>query len=467
MLGARLAQCELAGGGVDAVSQFGAWLRRRALLQALLAQHPQRLHDAASLLGALLLVAAFACVDKTAVFPGWWALLPTLAALLFVAAGERAWLNRVVLSHQLLGYYGAISYPLYLWHWPLLVFPLLLGLAPTSATQVLTLVASVALAALTTQYIEQPLRHGRLAGDGDAVRHARRIALALGLGLALIGCGGWALQASDGLLRSYPAEVQLIAATELDKHYGLYRAGRCFLDLEQGPERFAELCDGGAAAGPADPTRRQLLVWGDSHAAALYPGLAELDAITPGAARLAQYTKANCPPLLQAPPDASARCDASNADVIARIGRHPPATVVLGGNWQRYGDMALPALRRTVDHLAGLGVARIVVVSQLPVWTVPLPRVLLQQWRATGAVPVRTLAHLDPRALATDVALRLALAGSAAEVIAPLQHLCDAQGCLVSRRLRGVDQPYAFDDSHLTTAGSTALAELALAPLLR
>ena len=144
LIGAALAQTVVFG------ARAGRWLR--------LAQRLQQQRDALAWLGVLLIGAALALLDKGNHFPGWWALLPTLGTALLLAAGPQAWFNRRVLSHKLLVFYGAISYPLYLWHWPLLVFPLLPGLELDPAMRVLVLSASIALEALTLECIERPLR---------------------------------------------------------------------------------------------------------------------------------------------------------------------------------------------------------------------------------------------------------------------------------------------------------------------
>ena len=113
-------------------------------------------------IGAGLMVLAFTVVDASRPFPGWWGLLPTLGSTALVAAGPDAWLNRTLLSSRWLVAVGLISYPLYLWHWPLLAFANVLqpdgvALLPRAAL----VVASILLATLTYQYIERPIRFGR------------------------------------------------------------------------------------------------------------------------------------------------------------------------------------------------------------------------------------------------------------------------------------------------------------------
>ncbi|KAF0701243.1 Aste57867_8237 [Aphanomyces stellatus] len=72
--------------------------------------------------GLLLLVVGFAVLDETMAFPGYWALLPTLGAAALIFAGPDTPLNKYMLGSTPMVFIGHISYALYLWHWPLLVF---------------------------------------------------------------------------------------------------------------------------------------------------------------------------------------------------------------------------------------------------------------------------------------------------------------------------------------------------------
>ena len=69
----------------------------------------------------MLLIAAGLVFASEASFPGWWALLPVVGSFFIIGAGPQAWLNRHVLAKPGPVFIGLISYPLYLWHWPLLV----------------------------------------------------------------------------------------------------------------------------------------------------------------------------------------------------------------------------------------------------------------------------------------------------------------------------------------------------------
>lgn len=73
-------------------------------------------------LGLTILIAAIFLLDKNMRYPGWWALLPTIGTFLLIAAGLSSKINSKLLGNRLLIFIGLISYPLYLWHWPLLTF---------------------------------------------------------------------------------------------------------------------------------------------------------------------------------------------------------------------------------------------------------------------------------------------------------------------------------------------------------
>src|SRR5262245_40012984 len=75
-----------------------------------------------SMVGAGLIVLGFILLEPQKAFPGWWALLPVLGAALLIRAGPQGWVNRRVLAHPAMVFVGLISYPLYLWHWPLLTY---------------------------------------------------------------------------------------------------------------------------------------------------------------------------------------------------------------------------------------------------------------------------------------------------------------------------------------------------------
>ena len=412
-----------------------------------------RMPSIMSTVGVALLVLSLWSIKETDHFPGWWALLPTSATALLIAAGTRGWINRVLLVNPILSFYGRISYPLYLWHWPLLTFPLLLDEPQSALGVIVILCVSVALATATYYAVERPFRYGALRRKAPA--------LLIG-GMVVVGLAGWAIYRSDGLLHAYPPEVRSIAAVQINTDYDAYRIERCFLRSEQRPLDFADSC-----VDEAPRNSPLLMLWGDSHAAALYPGLKAQATTGSTVLRIGQFTAAACQPGLATSRSDNRHCDEVNSFVRGRILELRPSTVVLAANWgDRPGDRqaarnesAPSDLPETIDWLFSRNVRHVIVIGPLPHWPVTPPRLLLKAWREQRELPERSPLALTDEIIALDIAMERAVANSGARYLSPLRALCNARGCATSLRRGDHVHAISFDESHLTAAGSELLIE--------
>jgi hypothetical protein len=155
-------------------------------------------------------------VTPAADFPGWWALPPVLGTCLLIFAGPGAWLNRRVLALRGMVFIGLISYPLYLWHWPLLSYAWILdgsagyeqvfGAGPAASTKLVLLACAVVLACLTYFFIERPIRFG-----SRRVRNTWATAATL----AAIGVVGVATVLQQGVPARAVAEANRMMADDI------------------------------------------------------------------------------------------------------------------------------------------------------------------------------------------------------------------------------------------------------------
>jgi peptidoglycan/LPS O-acetylase OafA/YrhL len=107
----------------------------------------------------IIISSIFINADKS-FFPGFLALLPVFGAFLIIDSGSNAWVNRVVLSNRFLVKIGLISYPLYLWHWPLLSFNMFIYAGnPTISSIIFVILISFLFSFLTYSFIEKPIRY--------------------------------------------------------------------------------------------------------------------------------------------------------------------------------------------------------------------------------------------------------------------------------------------------------------------
>lgn len=174
-----------------------------------------------SIFALLLLVYGFWYIDKSIDFPGKWALIPVLGAFLLIYAGPNAWANRIILSNKALVWFGLISFPLYLWHWPLLSFARILeNGSPPPTIRIATVALSIALAWLTYKLIEHPIRF----------RKHRLIKITPLVGLMIItGYVGYNAFARHGLsfrLKGLTYETMLIKRKGFDSEIAYLNAYR-------------------------------------------------------------------------------------------------------------------------------------------------------------------------------------------------------------------------------------------------
>lgn len=151
------------------------------------------------MLGLALILACSLLLDGQRAYPGAWALLPTLGAVLAVLAGSLPHGQRgagSLLALPPLQWLGRISYSWYLWHWPVLLLGLAWAYDATPALRALLVGISLVLAAVSHALVEAPLRHWKqwLAWP----RAAALASLAAMAGMALLATH-WSRQASDAL----------------------------------------------------------------------------------------------------------------------------------------------------------------------------------------------------------------------------------------------------------------------------
>ena len=112
-----------------------------------------------SLSGLLLIGVGICCFKNDYGFPGYWALLPVVGASLVIYAGPRTWFNRNILANKVVVWFGLISYPLYLWHWPILSFARITeSTTPKIHIRFQLILLSVFMAYLTYKWVEKPFR---------------------------------------------------------------------------------------------------------------------------------------------------------------------------------------------------------------------------------------------------------------------------------------------------------------------
>jgi peptidoglycan/LPS O-acetylase OafA/YrhL len=227
----------------------------------------QVLSNVSSVSGLTLLTVAFVGIDVNQPFPGWWALLPTVSTAIFIWAGPDAWLNRVVLSNRVLVWFGLISFPLYLWHWPLLSFLRILEGTEVAQWKRATAVSiAIVLAWITYRLVEIPVRK-KLRAKATPI-----VLVALMTIAGLIGCYGYFANGFEG--RSGAPKIVNAGEIGQDRYFD-YISERYFpctpLDIQEDAGNWKGFV---RCVQSKEGTIRDIAILGDSHAEHLFPGLA-------------------------------------------------------------------------------------------------------------------------------------------------------------------------------------------------
>lgn len=424
------------------------------LLAVVMMTQPGRIPDL-SLPGILFLVISFFGFNARMHFPDYAALLPVLGAAMVIGAGESGLANRYILTMAGLRGIGKISYSLYLWHWPLLVFSLIPAHGQTGAwIRAGDLLLAFVLAGLSWRYVEQPTRYG-----GSCHIRTRFLVMALLL-IAAAGYGTWR---EGGFCSWRPQAPSLITSLRaMENPYEFYgyptnlRVGICHFVTEK--EWWDHKC--------LDLRQHNLFLVGDSYAAALYPGLSHQRDLYYPDFGLTQLTDGNAPPFTKpsaGQSDIGLPLARVNAAHLAMIGRYQPDVVVL--SWSVYGSNSsndpvetATLLSHTVDDIHATSPhSRVVVIGTAPRWQGSLKDQLLRYYDTYHTLPpIRMSDGLDEWNVAFEKRFLMAFHNPHAEYISSQDVLCPEGQCLTRLSDRATDLT-AVDWGHLSAPASRYL----------
>jgi peptidoglycan/LPS O-acetylase OafA/YrhL len=223
--------------------------------------------------GLMLMCLATLVISRDKAFPGWWALLPAVGAAMVIASSPAGWLNRRLLGNAGMVFIGKISYPLYLWHWPLLSLTRIIEAGePAPGTRLTVVALSVLLAWLTYVCIEKRLRY----------HPAKAVPYILVASLFSLGLLGLAIWKNQGI-PSRTAQLNPILDQFVWHELGYFKLLKC--PASHPREKYCR----------DDGKKAEIAVLGDSHAGNVFVALMhQYQNSDIGVVRLEQP---NCPPL--------------------------------------------------------------------------------------------------------------------------------------------------------------------------
>ena len=425
--------------------QFRAW---ELLTGSLLAVHavPKLIHqwqaELTGVCGIALIVGSTVLINYNTPFPGVAALAPCLGAAAVIHSGSATTtLTSRLLAFSPIRFIGLISYSLYLWHWPLIVFYRLFVDEPGKIEKGGLVAACFLLATLSWKYVEQPFR------TRPYRLNTHRTLLAGGAVMLSASVAAAVLSPLIEKVWTYPDRAKDVLSYE-KVDFGHMRVEKCFLissalissSSHDNEFHYRDECLA------TKPGPMNFLILGDSYAAHLWPGF---QAYYPSVNFL-QATVGGCIPIIGAATE-----DPLCSGMMKYItGEFLPRThldgIILSARWR--ADDVQGAIKTAQALLPYAD--RVILLGPIVEYDQALPRILARAIASHRSEAKR--ADIHRLAVTQDVDRRFAAAlqDGPIEYISVYRALCDPACEIWARK----DVPLQFDEGHLTREGSIELA---------
>jgi peptidoglycan/LPS O-acetylase OafA/YrhL len=372
--------------------------------------------------------------------------LAGIGATLVIASSERgpSDIGRL-LSLRPMVLIGLMSYSLYLWHWPLIVFQrtdaAFFSNSSAAMTKLGLVAVSAVLAYLSWRFIELPFRSKTKQSSNVRVFGAASAGMASALALC-----GLVLILGGAPFRFSHRVVAIGAYLGYDPTTA-FRDGHCFLS---GNRQKLDL----QTCMQLDPSRPNYLLVGDSHAAHLWYGLSKS---MPGV-NIMQASVSECRPAILPVSSLDLRVCPRVMDFVFNdfLTKHKVDKVLLSASWK---DEDLPDLSHTLEVLKSRGID-VTVLGPIVEYDGALPRLIVDEivhGRPSIASDART-AGIRER----DKAMRQLASAKGATYVSVYNSVCHGGTC---EEFAADDIPLQFDAGHLTAEGSVKVARGLLASL--
>ncbi len=388
-----------------------------------------------STLGLLAIAGSMAFIGPTSRHPSLITLIPTVGTLMILV-----WGTQVTPAGRTLGFFpligiGKISYSVYLWHFPVFSFAVALG--PISAEPwhiILQIVLIFAIGTVSWRYVETPFRQRRSGQKPGVALWGAAVAIAATIIV------GQTLAAHPKLtLRYLEAQTDERTMLTFAETYQPRPTGPnyCFFEKGNFEDHIGKCLPEG---------KPSIVLWGDSHAAALALGFEARFNAT------GLFSGPGCAPMLDESGRLSDWCALQNWAAFSEMKGNPPETLVLHAYWRNKRDQ-LPLLPQTIAALrSALPDTKLVLIGGVPYWIPSLPERIVAEG-VLGQFDAQIPAQLEAVVAADDrieTLLEAEIASKDVTFIRPTEILCHGNLC----RAYASHAPFAFDYGHLTDVGA-------------
>lgn len=422
--------------------QTRAWELLFGSLVAIIANSNFKLNktsrNIASITGLLAICGAIFFLDVSKPFPSLYALLPVGGTALIILCTGADTVVAKLLSLRILVTIGLISYSSYLWHQPIFAYFRIYNVNPLTTTDLTFLIlTTLILAYLTWKFVEQPFRdRSRIATKTIYISYALGSIFLILLGLSIYYNNGFECRVAET-----KQQILNFGNNYSQQLPNIYQQKTCFLMPDQDKKHFRNCLK--------TSDKNSVLIWGDSHAAHLLPGMKKhwSDSFD-----INNLSASGCAPLLGEDFSGHPYCKEINNYIYDQIKQHRPNVVFLSAAWGQYN---WHKIEKTIHALKQIGI-NVVVVGPSPDWTIKFTEIIAAQDVLFEKVPYYFKEGLVPNFFDIDKEMQAFAVQNKVNYISTANILCSDYKC----KTRGGDKLedlYYWDCDHLTVAGSEFL----------
>jgi hypothetical protein len=391
------------------------------------------------LIGYFLIAASLFTISEKDYWPGYMALFPVCGVLLILFSNNQ---QSKVMGNAFVQWMGKISYSLYLWHWPIVVYISYLGLSDSLLYGVVGFLISIILGYASYEIVERKLTS--YLSLNTIVATLISITPIVLISSTIFFTNGFISPLRDISLsdKALFIEKYNVKHQNLRDAYWL-KCNAYDALLQRNVTDIDKSCIDNSG-------NRGVFLWGDSHAEALSYGLRTL---LPKGVVFSQVTSAGCKPNTTESiqrGDLKVACDKSNQFALEKIAELKPYIVIIAQASQH----ELVDWEALSTKLKGLGVKHVILGGPLPQWLPSLPVVVAKRhWNEEKRI---SDSGLDRSIVTTNQVLRTKMSNGSLIFVNVFDELCSLKSnkyyCLV--RIGSDDDLIAVDYGHLSMEGS-------------
>tara|TARA_R110001592_G_scaffold51812_1_gene159200 strand:+ start:3485 stop:5371 length:1887 start_codon:yes stop_codon:yes gene_type:complete len=390
--------------------------------------------------GLALVIGPIFWLDEHSQFPGWAAVPSCLGAALLLWTQDKSTVVYKILTLPVMRFTGKISYSLYLWHWPIVVFYGYWIIREFEIWEKFAMMAVTFIVSwLSWRYIESPFRLTKQAGFKP--KQVYGYAFSSTLLIFVVGALVWQ---QNGMPQRFPnLKIETLAQTRTESG-----ENHCFLNTEQD----FSLWKANECLIESTQSKQTVLLWGDSHANHLVAGLTANRDLLPY--NILVYSSAGCPPIIGQSLPTRPNCLQNNQHVLDIIKTMHIKNVIMAGNWaysEKADHLDIAKLPETINALKENGVQPMI-INQLPLYPISNPQYLATRLASRDNPKEDYFIKPDD---GLDMSVRIMQLLPNTQIFDAFKLFCPDESCSIFKN----GELMVVDRGHLSHAGSRYLTK--------